>query len=100
MWHKRKFSFASEPYPRFVAEAVWSVVMVAVVAVSLLYFGVHPLIAAGVASMVAAGLGQLLYNRVVAERTRLIRAANPRMATLMARYGVMPRTRRPAGLGA
>lgn len=100
MWHEREFRFPGEPYPRFASEALWSLVTVGVVAVFLLQFGA-PLLAVGAtAGVVASGLGWMLYRRVETERTRLIRAARPRMGTLMARYGVAPRASRTAGQGA
>jgi hypothetical protein len=96
MWYEREFSFRSEPYPRFVSELVWSLVAVALVAVFTVQLGTPLMAAAAVAGCVAACLGWVLYRRVVAERSRVIRATRPFLGTLMARYGAAPRTSRTA----
>lgn len=100
MWLQREFRVPGEPYPHFTSNTVWSLVVVGIVAVFLLEVDVPLLAVAAGAAGVAAGMGTVLYKRVVEERTRRIRAANPRMATLMIRYGVAPRPRGPARLGA
>ncbi len=100
MWYERVFSFRSEPYPTFVSDVVWSLVVVAVVAFFFLELGTPPVAAAAGAGGVAACLAWMLYRRVVAARIRVIRTTRPLLGTLMARYGAMPRTRRTAGQGA
>ncbi len=100
MWYERKFSFRSEPYPRFLSELVWSLVAVGLVGVFILQLGA-PLVAAAAASGgVGVSLAWVLYRRVVAARNRLIRATRPPLGRLMARYGASPRPSRTAGQAA
>ncbi|CAA9360334.1 MAG: hypothetical protein AVDCRST_MAG68-4332 [uncultured Gemmatimonadetes bacterium] len=100
MWYERQFGFRSEPYPRFQADVVWSLVVVAVVAVFVLQIGAPLVAAAAAAGGVGAWLAWVLYRRVVAERTRLIRTTRPPLGRLMARYGAAPRPSRTAGQAA
>jgi hypothetical protein len=97
MWHRHEFHYEGEPYPRFIADVVWGVVVTAMCAVAMFYHGLPWEVVATGALMVAGMVWASIHRRVVRERERRIAQARPRLARLMSRYGASPAGTQLAG---